>query len=170
MNSRPTTFRLLASRGFTLVEVCVSVVIVAVMLAASMQTVGQSRLMQYRLTERTRGSELAGLLMDEIMQQYYCDPVGGTGTLGPDSGETRAIYNDVDDYASFSESPPTNKDGTSVNLQAPTTWRRTATVIWVNPTTLAAAASESGAKKITVNVYHNGFLVSTLSAIRGNGP
>lgn len=156
--------------GFTLVEVSVCVVIVGVMLAAVMQTVGQSSVMQFRLAERSRAAQLARSMMAEILAQPYQDALVATTTLGPEPGELRATYDDIDDYNGLTESPPTAKDGTSLNLPSASTWRRSVSVAWVTPTTLASSATESGLKKITVSVYHRGTLVYTLSALKGNAP
>lgn len=158
--------------AFTIVEVSVCVVIVGVMLAAVMQTVGQSSLMQFRVAERTRGAQLARSLLAEVMQQPYTDPVVTTTTIGPEGGETRATWDDVDDYDGLVESPPVNKDGTSMNVPSAGTWRRTVSVTWINPSTLATASPqvESGAKLVTVSVYHRSVLVAKLSAVRTNAP
>jgi MSHA pilin protein MshD len=160
------------ARGFTIVEVSVCVIIVGVMFSAVMQTVGQSAIMQFKVSERTSGMQLARMLMVEIMQQAYTEPSTTTTALGPESGETRPTFEDVDDYNGLSESPPVNMDGTAINVPSASTWRRTVTVVWVNPATLATASPqvETGVKKITVNVSHNGFAVATLTAIRSNAP
>jgi MSHA pilin protein MshD len=160
-------------RGFTIAEVSVCVVIVGMMLAAVMQTVGQASVLQYRVVQRARANQLARMLMAEVVQQAYAETgIAGTTTLGPESGETRATYEDVDDYNGLSESPPVNKDGSTMNVPSASSWRRTVSVQWLNPTTLALASpqSESGAKLITVNVYYKTILVTKLTAIRTNAP
>ena len=158
-------------QGFTIVEAAISVVIVAVMLTAVLQTVGQSSAMQFRVAERTRGHQLARRLMNEIMQQGYVDPAA-PASMGPDAGESRPTYNDVDDYNSLDESPPVNKDLSSLSVPLGSTWRRTVSVVWIRPGSLATASPqiETGLKRITVTVYHNGVVVTTLSAIRSNAP
>lgn len=147
--------------------------IVGVMLAAVMQTVGQANLMQFRISERTRAAQLARLLMAEIVSQSYAEGgVSSTITLGAESGETRATYDDVDDYNGLVESPPLNHDGSAISLSGASTWRRTVAVEWLNPTTLASASpqADTGVKRITVTVYHRGFACATLSSIRTNAP
>jgi MSHA pilin protein MshD len=163
---------MLSRRGFTIAEVSVCVVIVGVMLATALQTVGQSGIMQYRIAERTRGAQLARMMMAEIMQQPYQEAGVTTTVLGPESGEARATYDDVDDYNGMDGSPPRNKDDSVMSVPSATTWRRTVTVVWVNPLTLGPAATqiETGAKLITVNVYHKNVLVTKLSAIKSNAP
>jgi prepilin-type N-terminal cleavage/methylation domain-containing protein len=159
------------ARAFTLVEVVVSVVIVGVLLAASLQAVGLARTTQYRTGEHARGSELARALMAEITQKAYIDP-GALPVFGPESGQTRATYDDVDDYSGFAESPPATKDGTRLSLPRGGVWRWAATVKWLDPQTLAVASpqAETGAKQITVIVQHNGTTVATLTAVRTKAP
>ena len=172
MMTSPATIPVLPSRrGFTLVEVCVSVLIVGVMLAAALQTVGQSGLMQYRLSERSRANHLARMLMAEVLQQAYAETTAAR-VFGAESGESRATYEDVDDYNGLVESPPANKDGSTFNLPSASTWKRTVAVVWIDPTTLSVASpqTETGAKLITVSVYHNGVLVTKLSAVRTSAP
>jgi type II secretory pathway pseudopilin PulG len=158
------------SRAFTLAEVCVSVLIVGVMLAAAAQTLGQSSMLQFRISERTRAKQLARALMAEILQQTYVETIG-TPTFGPEGGETRATYDDVDDYNGLTETSPTSKDGTSLNVPSASTWKRTVSVVWMNGSTLTVAApqAETGVKLITVNVYHRNVLITSLVALKGNG-
>lgn len=184
-----------ASRGFTLVEVGVCVVIVGVMLAAAMQTLATSSVGQYKIAERARGTELAHALMNEVLQQAYSEPSGsgsppgptpptpppappagpptppGPAGLGAEAGEVRATFDDVDDYNGLVENGPKTKDGIA-RLGAGATWKRTVAVTWVNPLTLADMSPqvESGLKRITVTVSHNGVPVTTLVAMKGNAP
>ncbi len=149
--------------GFTLVEVAVSVVIVGLLLATSLQVVGAAKIGQYQLTERARGNALAKALLAEITPLGYVEP-------DTETGETRSTWDDVDDYNGLSESPPTFKDGAAMTVPQPSTWKRTVSVGWIDPLTLAAAASDSGAKKIVVTVTHNGRTVATQTAVRTSAP
>ncbi|CAN5703508.1 hypothetical protein BH09PLA1_BH09PLA1_08100 [soil metagenome] len=149
--------------AFTLVEVAVSVVIVGLLLATSVQVVGAAKIGQYRLTERARGNALAKALLAEILQLAYADP-------NTEAGETRATFDDVDDYDGLNESPPVFKDGTAMTVPQASTWQRTVAVTWIDPLTLATTGSESGAKKIVVTVRHSGRSVATQTAIRTSAP
>jgi MSHA pilin protein MshD len=91
--------------GFSIVEVTVSIVLTGIMLTVALQTVSQSNLTQHRTLERARAGELARMLANEILQHSYVEPVAAA-TFGAESGETRATYDDVDDYNGLSESPP----------------------------------------------------------------
>jgi len=107
--------------------------------------------------------------MAEILPQDYLDP-NDTPVFGTESGEstsTRADFDDVDDYDSWSSSPPVQKDGTLIaGLSG---WQRSVTVDWVDPADITQVkASESNAKRITVTVSCDNKQVASLSAIRTN--
>jgi prepilin-type N-terminal cleavage/methylation domain-containing protein len=159
------------ARAFTMVEVVVSVVIVGLLLAASLRAVGLSAIMQYRITEHTRSSAMARALMAEIVQQAYSDP-GASPVFGPESGESRDTFDDVDDYDGLVDSPPLTREGTKLPLPKGGVWRRIVEVKWVDPLTLAVASpqAETGVKMITVTVKHNHVTLATVTAIRTNAP
>jgi len=155
--------------GFTLVEAVLSTVIVSVMLVAALSTIGASRLIQQKVSLSSRGRLLAESLLAEIIQQAYQDP-DETVAFGPESGEqtnNRSDFDDVDDYHGWSQSPPTNKDGSTIAEASG--WKRTVTVSWVDPGAPAQTeTSESGAKRITVTVSRSNVTYATLVAVRTN--
>jgi MSHA pilin protein MshD len=159
-------------RGFTLIEATLSTIIVAMMAATALTTVRLSVRSQFKSSERATGGLLASALMAEIMALPYQDPSLPTVTLGPEAGESttsRAAWDDVDDYNGWSESPLQNKDGTTIANT--TNWQRSVEVVWVNsgnPTTLSAI--ETGCKRITVTVKHNGVIAAKRVCLKGNGP
>jgi prepilin-type N-terminal cleavage/methylation domain-containing protein len=163
--------RLRHARGFSLIEVAISTAIVGTMVVAALQAVAVARVRLVQVNDHARGMMLAQDLMTEILSQAYEEPGGGT-TLGRETGETatsRTAYDDVDDYAGFTENPPKRKDGTA--LSDGTNWSRSVTVVYSNPTTLAgiavaAAGTDTGLKLITVSVAHNNVTVAVLSALR----
>jgi MSHA pilin protein MshD len=114
---------------------------------------------------------LADGLIWEIMTKDYQDPSLPTLVLGPELGETsRSQYDDVDDYNGLVESPPQNKDGTTIpNL---TNWTRSVLVEWVDPNNVTGAASltETGCKRITVTVKFRSATLATATAVRTNAP
>jgi type II secretory pathway pseudopilin PulG len=158
--------------GFTLVEATLATIVVAMMAATALTTVRLSVRSQYKSSERAMGGLLASGLMAEIMAQAYQDPTLPTTVLGPEAGESttsRAGWDDVDDYNGWSESPLQNKDGTTISNT--TGWQRSVVVAWVssgNPTITSTV--ETGCKRITVTVKHNGVVVGTRVCLKGNAP
>jgi MSHA pilin protein MshD len=141
--------------AFTIVEAMISTIIVAVMFVAALNTVGASRLTQYRASQISRGQLLARLLITEILRQSYKD-LNGTPVFGREADEsatTRAAWDDVDDYDGLSETPPVAKDGTALTDAAG--WKWTVRVEWVDPADPAVVQStESSAKRIRVTVTY----------------
>lgn len=148
--------------GFTLVEAVISTVIVSVMLVAALSTVGASRLIQQKVSLSSRGRLLAESLLAEIVQQAYEDPTEMV-VFGPESGEnttTRSDFDDVDDYHSWSQSPPKNKSGSVIPESEG--WTRTVAVDWVDATDpTVVETSETNVKRVTVNVLHEGRQMAT---------
>jgi MSHA pilin protein MshD len=104
-----------AEQGATLVELVITIVIISIAIAG---VVGAFSVITGRSADplnQTRAVELAQLYMDEILTKKYGEstPQGGvprkpgTCSLGPDGSETRATFNDVDDYNGLSEAPKT---------------------------------------------------------------
>ncbi len=159
--SRPTR------RGFSLIEATFSVVLVAVMFAAVMTTVGAARVVRYKTDGRSRGSTLAHDLMAEILQVPYEEP-DGPASLGRDNGEAggnRTDFDDIDDYDGWTSSPPELKGGTPLSL--PAGWSRSVEVSWIVATNLAlTSGTETNAKRIIVTVKHKNVTMAQVTAIR----
>ncbi len=156
------------ARAFTLIEAVGSVLIVAVMFVAVMSTVGAARMSQYKMSGRSRGTALAQDLMAEILQAAYEDPDGPSAGIGIDATEltaSRATFDDVDDYDGWFASPPQQRDGAVMpDLSG---WSRQVAVVWITTSdTTTSVGAETGAKRITVTVKHNGMLMDDLVAIR----
>lgn len=156
-----------ARRAFSLIEASISILIVGLMLGAALQTLGASRVGQVWNSERLRALALAQALMGEVVDQYYKDPAAIVVLFGPELGENQAVratLNDVDDYDAL-DGPPTNRDGSTI--PGLTNWRRTVTVVWVDPQNPSAVSIlDTGLKRITVAVYRGQIKMAELTAYR----
>ena len=106
-------------RGATLVELVMTIVIISIAIAG---VVGAFALIAGRSADplnQTRAVALAQLYMDEVLSRRYAggSPNGGgsvdaaaanCGSPGPEGGETRATFDDVDDYHNLQDTPPEN--------------------------------------------------------------
>ncbi|QOJ14358.1 MAG: hypothetical protein HRU75_06775 [Planctomycetia bacterium] len=139
-------------RAVTLVEAMICIVLVGVVLAASIHTVGAARMTEARLADRVTATTLADELLSEICTRLYREPDTSTGLLGPDAGELlRTQFDDVDDYHGFGEAPPT--DALLAPILALSGWRRSVTVEWVMPdAALTPSVGETYAKLIRVRI------------------
>jgi type II secretory pathway pseudopilin PulG len=165
---RPRLKRHQRRGAFTLVEASVSVVLVGVLLVAAMTVAARSAQTRYAQKDMTRGLSLARQLLAEIVQDAYEQPGVTTTTLGPESGETRATFNDVDDFNGWVESPPA--DATGIPIPGFAGWSRAVKVEWVTPlvsgNTFNPSAVETGLKRITVTVTAPSGQISTAVALR----
>ena len=156
-----------SERGFSLIESAFSIMIIAVMFAAVMQTVAAARIIRYKTDGRSRGSTLAHDLMAEILQVAYEEP-DGPAALGRDSGESggdRKDFDDIDDYDDWDSEPPELKDGTPLTL--PAGWSRAVEVRWIVASNLTlTSGTETDAKRIIVTVKHNNVTMAQVTAIR----
>ena len=105
--------------GATLVELVMTIVIISVAIAG---VVGAFSLIAGRSADplnQTRAVALAQLYIDEILARRFAEasPNGGgavssaeadCGSVGPDGAESRATFDDVDDYNNLQDSPPEN--------------------------------------------------------------
>ena len=80
---RPASTR----RGLTLVEMVISIVLVGVGLVAALNTVGASKLAQFKVGVQRQGHLLAQDLVSEVLLQDYADPVDGLDSFGISGAE-----------------------------------------------------------------------------------
>lgn len=157
----------MSRRAFSLIEAAVSIVIVGLMLSAALNAAGASRSAQSTIADRLHGAALADMLMSEILSKSYEDPVVKS-TLGREAGETagpRSLFDDVDDYAGWTESPI--KDENGVNAAGLSGWAFSVDVAWVHPDNFATRSlTETGVKIIVVTVQRRGVTAATLTAIK----
>ena len=108
-----------AKAGFTLVELIIGMVVFAIVLVTvSSMVISQSR-QSVSPVFQIRAAAFAQSLADESFSKAFdevasdsgslarcgeAQPCTAPGALGPDGGESRATFNDVDDYHNFSQS------------------------------------------------------------------
>lgn len=153
--------------GLTLAEVAISTLIVGLMMVASLKSVGGVYTTWTSAADKYGGISLADQLLEEIMQSEYEEP-DVTIEFGPEVGEGNGIRNawdDVDDYLSWSKTPPSKKTGAAFpNYDG---WTRTATVQLASVTDpTVIPASDEGLKLITVTVTDPNGNTTTRPALR----
>ncbi|MFQ5803016.1 MAG: hypothetical protein ACE5JQ_08995 [Candidatus Methylomirabilales bacterium] len=99
-------------RGFTLVDLILVIIIVAIaippMLTLFIQMVSGST---FGVTV-TRANALASTLREEIQSKKWDESAPPPSVmLGPETGESRATFDDVDDFDGLDESPPRDSQG-----------------------------------------------------------
>ncbi|MFO7904458.1 MAG: hypothetical protein ACQESR_23680 [Planctomycetota bacterium] len=146
-------------------EVIFSTFLVGVMLLATMRAVGGVFRTRLVAEQRLKGESLARRMMVEIGRHPYEDP-DNTPTFGPESGEgpTRCDFDDVDDYAGWSASPPETPDGTPIPNC--TGWTRAVEIQRVSVQSLEPMSQETGLKRMQVTVTGPGGEQFELRALR----
>ena len=104
-------------RGFTLIELIVGLVVTAIALAYLTSVFFSAPQRSVEPLLQIRAAELGQSLMDEIITKAYdevtplggmppCSPCTAAAGLGPDGGENRSNYDDVDDYHAYCNTAP----------------------------------------------------------------
>ena len=163
--SVPTT---IPRRGFSLVEVSFATLLVGLMLIGALQTVGSVLRQRSRTAVEHRALLIGRQLLEEILAQEYADPTQSP-LFGLESLElSRSQFDDVDDYHGLDESPPADRNGTT--LAGLSGWRRRVTVQYADPLNPnAIVAGDQGVKRINVEVLENGQLRATVQAVKTDG-
>lgn len=148
------------SRGFTLIELMLFIVIIAVATSGLFAAINSSTVNNVNPLFQVRALELAQAQMDEIFGKRYDDksPLGGfppcsSGEIGAvvcDSSDAKTDLSDVDDYHGFT-TVPAGYGGYTMSVA-------------VTNVTL----SSRPAKLITITVDSSASTPVTLSAYRGD--
>ena len=159
-------------RGLTIVECVVAVLVVGITLAASVNLVGSARKGERRNSDAQRALTLAQDLLAEICAQPYRGSDDVAPAPGRNSAESaagnRSLFDDVNDYRPWTESPPLDKSGASLGYDS--SWTRAVAVEFVEPTnTNTASATDKGIARVIVTVSRNGVVLATLPTLRSLG-
>jgi prepilin-type N-terminal cleavage/methylation domain-containing protein len=157
------------SHGLTLIEVVASTMIVGMLAVAALNGLGAATRSADSIGNRAIAATLADELMSEIVQQPYSDP-NGSAVFGREAGESaspRSAFDDVDDYDTWTASPPQYRDGSVIPNR--TGWRQTVAITRVtpaNPTT--TSGTDQGAKRVRVTIQYNNQTLIDQTSIRTN--
>ena len=160
--------------GVTLIELIISIVVISIALVAVLTSFSFSVSQSADPLWRNKSLKLAQLYLDEILARAYDEstPVGGLppvaspscSGLGPESGETRATYDDVDDYNGVNDAPPVSLIGAIDSSYG--SYRVQVSVSCDGGT--VSASGNSHAKKILVRVTPPGESTIAFAAYKGN--
>ena len=108
--------------GFTLTEIIMTIVVGTIIIPPFIFMILAALQGPTVMSAAIKGNSLASDLMEEVLSKQWDENSSGTGPvldgnktqpadLGPEIGETRITFNDIDDYHGYSESPPENAQG-----------------------------------------------------------
>lgn len=102
-----------------LVELVIAIVIISIASVGVMLVYAQVVRYSADPMIQQQAVAIAEGYLDEILARRFSDPPAGVGeTGGAETGETRATYDDVQDYNGLSDSPPQDQSGAVADLDA----------------------------------------------------
>ncbi len=160
--------------GVTLVELVITIVIISIALVITVSVIATSVSRSADPLIQHKAVLLAQAYFDEILTKRFAEqtPTGGVPpatdasvcTVGSESGETRARFDDVDDYDQLDEKPPQLQTGAN-----PGDYAEYRVQVSVTCSGLALGlGSDSDAKLITLTVTPPVIGPVTFTAYRGN--
>lgn len=156
--------------AFTLMEVALSIVVVALMFVAALNAAGSARTLSTHAADRAAARALAQDLMAEVCSCPIDEGLvsGLVGVVLGVVSSDRSTFDVIDDYDRWSESPPKDRDGTAIPGFS-SDWSRAVAVTSINAATYQRMPPRSGktaARRITVTVSRRGEALCTLTTIR----
>ncbi len=139
-------------RGFTIIELIIVIVVLGIALPPLLFTVSDTLEDNVKVRTIQTASVLGRSLLEEILSKRYDENTSSpwSNPLGPNGGETRATYDDIDDFDGFTENPISGFTGYSSSV----------TVYYVNPDTAGLDTAQPDSsntldyKRIDVTITH----------------
>ena len=172
------------ARGFTLIELVISIVILAIGVAAFTQMMNASTVASVDPMIRQQAHAIAQSYLEEVMLNPFCDPNLSTdcpafctgasicstcgGTASPAPAESRANYDDVCDYNGLSNTGARNQFDAAI--AALSSYNVTVTVDDSGVSLNGLSSANGEVVRVDVNVTHatNPDVDVTLSGYRTN--
>ena len=160
-------------RGVTLIELIITIVILSIAVVAVVSAISSSIGRSADPLWQTKSLQLAQAYLDEIGTKRFDEDTGNGGVpsdtsgvcdIGAEAGETRATFDDVDDYDGVDDSPPVLQ--TAAGFSSYTGYRVQVAVVCAG--TEVGGADNNAAKRIDVTVTPPGQSALVFSLYRGN--
>ena len=149
--------------GVTLVEMAISIAVIGIALAGTLEVVRRTTLASADPMIRRQASAIAEAYLEEILLRSYYDPdLGAGGGACPGAEASRALFDNVCDYHGLDDSGPRDQTGTALAGLEP--YRVRVTVD--GAATLGALSGSASVLRVDVRVSHGLPLDFTLSAYR----
>lgn len=100
--------------GATLVELVVSIVVISIGLAGILLVMNRNVSSSGDPLVQHQAIAIAEAYLEEILAKEFTDPDGGE-TGGPEAGETRAIFDDVNDYNGLSDTGARDQNNSPIS-------------------------------------------------------
>ncbi len=152
--------------GFTLIEVMIAMVLVALAVTSLMVANGAFT----KANDAGVDLSTAEFLIEQIRELTFLlavvDPENGISTFGPETGETLASYDDLDDFAGARFSPPISINRSLLNNFA--TFTQQITVENVNAADFEQVVSDHSSYfvRVTVKIFLDSREINSASWLR----
>jgi MSHA pilin protein MshD len=103
----PCAYSQRCPRAFTALEALIAAAILSFLTAAVSGALMAGRAQSKLARDTLTASFLAQSLMDEIMRLPFGDPLGYS-SFGPDNGQTRTTFDNIDDYHGYTDGAGTS--------------------------------------------------------------
>lgn len=153
-----------SSSGFTLLEVLITIVVLSIAATAIMGVFINLGKSSADPMIQQQATSIAEAYMEEILSKSFADPVLPE-TGGPEAGEVRSTYNDIQDYDGLTDAGARNQNNQLIaGLSAYTV------VITVTGRALTGSASvpATDSMRIDISVSHPAISTLTVSGFRTN--
>jgi prepilin-type N-terminal cleavage/methylation domain-containing protein len=152
--------------GFSLIEVLISILLVGLAIASLVAANSAFTMANGAGADLSTAEFLIEQIRELTTLLPVVDPITGDATFGPESGETLASYDDVDDFDGATFSPPISADKNSLNDFV--AFSQHVTVENVSATNFEQVVSDHGSNfvRVTVQVSMNSNVISSTSWLR----
>jgi len=130
--------------GFTLAEVLIASVVLAVSVAAVAQAISAGQQQVYAALHELRAGFVGEAMIEEILAKPYEDPGGGDGE------SVRADFDDMQDYDGFTQAVGEVTDHAGQSLPPP--YQRFGRSVSVTPATVSLDDLSASATGVTITV------------------
>jgi hypothetical protein len=163
-----------SARAFSLIEVLIATMLIGLSIAALVAANGSFSMANVTGADLSTGEFLAEQIRELTTMLPVVDPAVPAGTpvtvLGPETGETLATYDDVDDFDGFdSLSLGAPISAQRATLPALNAFRQQVIVQKINPSNFDQAWADNTTSnfiRVTVTILQNGRQISSASWIR----
>lgn len=152
--------------GFTLIEVLIAVMLVGLAIASLMAANGAFTEANGAGTDQTTAEFLIGQIRELTMLLPVVDPEDEIAIFGPETGETLATYDDLDDFDGANFSPPISVERTSLSQFSAFNQQVTVENVSASNFEQVVADHSSNFVRVTVSVFLNSRQISSASWLR----
>ena len=152
--------------GFSLIEVLFAVLLIGLAIASLMAANGAFTKANGAGTDLSTAEFLIGQIRELSMLLPVIDPEDELATFGPESGETLATYDDLDDFDGATFSPPIDAERSLLNQFF--AFSQQVTVENVNASNFEQIVADHSSNfvRLTVRVHLNSRQISSVSWLR----